>query len=265
MLTLVPLGGLCNRLRVVLSALQLATQTNGGITIEWASNKECQAFFNELFLPIDTGRLHINKCHWWAKPARKRNAMWPAILRTILGYTLQRESYVPLSEEDLFYILGKKSKTYISTGSQLIPYTRAAITRIVPQPDIQRTIDRIISHYSRTMIGVHIRQTDNIKAQQKSTLNAFRKAIDNEITKNLNVKFFLATDSYSVKKQLLQEYPDRFITQQAQLRRDTLEGMKQATVDLFCLAATQRIIGSYWSSFTDTAAEIGNIPLKIAE
>ena len=60
-------------------------------------------------------------------------------------------------------------------------------------------------------------------------------------------------------------YPDRIITQRTQVRRDTLDGMREAVVDLWCLAATQRIIGSYWSSFTDTAAELRQIPLEIVQ
>ena len=63
----------------------------------------------------------------------------------------------------------------------------------------------------------------------------------------------------------MQEYPDRIITQRTQVRRDTLDGMREAVVDLWCLAATQRIIGSYWSSFTDTAAELRQIPLEIVQ
>ena len=38
----------------------------------------------------------------------------------------------------------------------------------------------------------------------------------------------------------------------------------EAVVDLFCLAHTRRVIGSYWSSFSDMAAEISGIPLEIA-
>ena len=40
--------------------------------------------------------------------------------------------------------------------------------------------------------------------------------------------------------------------------------MQAAVVDLFVLSKTRRLIGSYWSSFTDTAAELGNLPLTIA-
>ena len=40
--------------------------------------------------------------------------------------------------------------------------------------------------------------------------------------------------------------------------------MQDALIDLWCLAASRKIIGSYWSSFTDTAADMGGIEKVIA-
>jgi hypothetical protein len=40
--------------------------------------------------------------------------------------------------------------------------------------------------------------------------------------------------------------------------------MYDALLDLFCLAACKKIIGSYCSSFTDTAASLGGIEKLIA-
>jgi len=264
MLTLVPLGGLCNRLRIVFSAIQAASQTNGGICVEWAANSECHAHFSELFLPVSTGSLRITDRHWWATPSRKRNAYWPCLVRAAMGYRLQRESYVPESADELSSILQSKHKCFISSSSQLCSYSRPCIDRLVPQPDIQHNIDRITAKYVKKTVGVHIRRTDNAAAIAHSPLEAFRRALDNEIRQDFNVRFFLATDDETVKTSLQQEYPDRIIAQHTSVRRDTLQGMKEAVTDLFCLAATRKIIGSYWSSFTDTAAELGNIPLSIA-
>lgn len=265
MLTLVPLGGLCNRLRVLFSAVQTSSQASGGIIVEWGANSDCQARFDQLFLPINSGSLRIVPRHWWATPARKRNALWPLFVRAAMGYRLQRESYVPQSPQELQQIISCKKRVYISSGSQLCQYSRACIDRLVPQDDIQKTISRLTARFSKRTVGVHIRRTDNALSIAHSPIEAFRRALDNEIRQNFNVRFFLATDDESVKKRLIQEYPDRIITQRTTAGRDTLQGMKEAVADLFCLAATQRLIGSYWSSFTDTAAEIGNIPLTIAE
>lgn len=264
MLTLVPLGGLCNRLRVVLSAIQSASQTNGGICIEWKANSECHAHFSQLFLPVNTGNLRITDCRWWARPARRRNAYWPHVVRYAMGYRLQREGYVTKNLDELCAILQSRRKCFISSGSQLCPYSRSCIEHLAPQPDIQHAIDRLAAKFAKNTVGVHIRRTDNTAAITHSPLDAFRRALDNEIRQDFNVRFFLATDDEKVKTQIQQEYPDRIIAQHTDVRRDTLQGMKEAVIDLFCLAATRKIIGSYWSSFTDTAAELGGISLVIA-
>ena len=50
-----------------------------------------------------------------------------------------------------------------------------------------------------------------------------------------------------------------------ELRRNTLDGMQAAVIDLFCLANTNRIYGSYWSSFSEIAAQIKKAELVIVQ
>ena len=47
--------------------------------------------------------------------------------------------------------------------------------------------------------------------------------------------------------------------------RNSLEGMKFAVVDLFCLSKTKKIIGSVGSSYSQIAAEIGGIEVEYAK
>jgi hypothetical protein len=44
-----------------------------------------------------------------------------------------------------------------------------------------------------------------------------------------------------------------------QADRDSADGVVQAAVELYALSRTQRVYGSYWSSFSHTAAHIGGI------
>ena len=61
-------------------------------------------------------------------------------------------------------------------------------------------------------------------------------------------------------------FPGRIVAQPVQsVRRDTLAGMQDAVVDLFCLSRTRKLLGSYWSSFSDMAAELSGIPLQIVK
>ncbi len=47
------------------------------------------------------------------------------------------------------------------------------------------------------------------------------------------------------------------------ISRNSEDGIIQAACELFALANTQKIIGSYWSSFGEIAARLGNIDIEI--
>ena len=68
-----------------------------------------------------------------------------------------------------------------------------------------------------------------------------------------------------VKESLKSKYPNRIITLLDDTDRNSLEGMKFAVVDLFCLSKTRKIIGSVASSYSQIAAEIGGIEIEYAK
>ena len=68
-----------------------------------------------------------------------------------------------------------------------------------------------------------------------------------------------------VKESLKSKYPDRIITLMDDTDRNSLEGMKFAVLDLFCLSKTNKIIGSVGSSYSQIAAEIGGIEVEYAK
>lgn len=68
-----------------------------------------------------------------------------------------------------------------------------------------------------------------------------------------------------VKESLKSKYPNRIITLMDDTDRNSLEGMKFAMVDLFCLSKTRKIIGSVASSYSQIAAEIGGIEIEYAK
>lgn len=76
-------------------------------------------------------------------------------------------------------------------------------------------------------------------------------------------RFFLATDDAGVMRELTGRFGDKIICGDDNVSRDTLRGMMHATADLWALASTSRILGSFYSSFTDLAAVLGDIPLRI--
>lgn len=131
-----------------------------------------------------------------------------------------------------------------------------------PTEQVSNIVCNIIQEFNNhKIIGLHIRRTDNIIAIQHSPLYLFKNVIDEEIKKNNDIKFYLATDSESVKQEIKNIYGNRIITSSQQASRKTESGIIDALTEMLILSKCDKIYGSYWSSFSEAAALLGNIHL----
>lgn len=150
---------------------------------------------------------------------------------------------------------------YLSSCFALCDYPPALTGVLRPRPDLQARIDRLAGAFPPHIVGVHVRRTDHTAAMSRSTPEKFRRAMEEEIRRAPDVRFYLSTDDERLKRDWLAAWPRRIVAQPTAAGRDSLAGMREAVVDLWCLAATRKVLGSFHSSFSDTAAEIGGIPL----
>lgn len=116
------------------------------------------------------------------------------------------------------------------------------------------------------MVGVHIRGTGNAESISRSPTEMFERAIKTEIEKNPNAQFYLATDPAEEQQRLISIFGTRIIVNASKtLSRKTQQGMVDALVDLICLSRSAKIFGSYWSSFSETAAALGKTELIVLQ
>ena len=132
-----------------------------------------------------------------------------------------------------------------------------------PQEDIQRRIDEITKDWDGDVIGLHVRRTDNVLAIQNSPIERYYQIIEKEVELDSKVRFYLATDSEEVKHDLTSRFGKRIIAIPLCLKRSSLQGMKDAVVDLYCLASTSRIYGSSASTYSMLAGKIYGIPVIV--
>ena len=79
--------------------------------------------------------------------------------------------------------------------------------------------------------------------------------IQKRIQEDPDVRFFLATDSEAEEEQLIRQFGNKILVQKGKdLSRNSTTGIQNALVDLLCLSYCDEIWGSYWSSFSETAA-----------
>lgn len=263
-LTLVPQGGLCNRLRAILSALSLVEEQrlDADIRVGWSADSECAARFDQLFLPLDSPHLQIASRRWYDRPITRQNLHWPALVRR--GKYAAQFSNTPPAVDLLQRLLQPGcGPVYVSTGIAFCDYSPRYIRSLRLQAHLQHEVERLSNAFDAHTIGVHIRRTDHTTAIAESPDHLFEEALHDAINADPDARFFIATDDTALKTRLAARFPGRITSQDCRGTRSDLRGMEEAVVDLWTLARCSRIIGSYWSSFSDTAAELGGIPLTV--
>ena len=131
-----------------------------------------------------------------------------------------------------------------------------------PAPQIVHHITELKQRFAPNTVGIHFRGTDwrhthEITPPIKKIIARMRA----EVELDPEVNFFLASDGDEDERKIMDVFGDRLIMNTHSAERRTLRGQQDAVVDLFGLAATSRIIGFNYSSFTMLAALIGNKPI----
>lgn len=258
-ITLVPTAGLCNRMNAILCAIVSYEQYKIPTEIYWEKTNDCYAEFSDLFKPLnhpDIKIMPLNKLY--LKPGSKKNLFLPSLLRKFMfdaSYDGTKIANKKLSET-----CNNKNNIYITSYNLFtpIPPIKFKVAQYFrPTNEIKGIIDDIIqNHFSTNAVGVHIRRTDNISAINNSPIENFIQIMDTEISTNPNTIFYLATDSQLTKKELVKRYGKRIVSLAGVLNRNSIEGMKNAVIDLYCLGNTKKIIGSHSSTYSIMASKL---------
>ena len=160
----------------------------------------------------------------------------------------------------------RQGDVYMASYTAFQEYSYDLLRKLfVPQPEIQQTIDRRCARFTARTIGVHIRRTDNTASIQQSPIELFYTAIDRELDAHPELSIYLATDSETVKQELKDRYGNRLFCAQKEADRSSTAGIQDGVADMYTLARTHKIFGSFQSSFSELASQLGNVPLEIVK
>ena len=255
-LTIAPIGGLANRMRAILSAWTLATELKLQLHVVWLRNAELNCPYNKLFNPLPSGiYLHettgIDK--WIYHVPRKKNLYIP----TVFQHYKFRETFFDKQLQNLLdtpeFIRDKvkKGNVFIASGLGFYPTDDTLFSSFfIPTKDILQEVGRRSADF-RHVIGLHIRRTDNQQSIKGSPLSLFTEKMTAEIAIDSSVRFYLATDEESVKSNLQAAFPGRILYSPLCAERNSVEGMREAVIEMFTLVRTRCFYGSYYSSFSD--------------
>ena len=273
MIIVEPMGGLANRMRVIASAIALSQSLKAKLTVVWNENDELKCpyslLFNESgsFVVSQKKKLynHLKTSH---QPSLRESTLvkWRNKLVDI-DYCIQdADVYQLITQGQLnLYEAAQQYKTvYIQTCHEFGNNTYA-YRYFEPIAAISEKITKIICQYTEATIGIHIRRTDHENAKQYSPTYMFIDRMRQALTTRKDTSFFLCTDDPEVERLMVMEFGSKIYVHKKDYSRLSVSGMQDAVVDLFCLSKTGKILGSYWSSFSEVAAKLNNIPLEVVK
>lgn len=284
-----PMGGLANRMRAMASGLSLARDVskllNGGKPYQilpqfvWLKNRELNAEFTDIFRMPDilVDRLEYPsrlKYDFLYNIPRKRNLYITALTCRRFGVSLydRDKSYRDRfkdndGEKELLSLIAgsiNHGKSCLLRGCTVFyPFDEDFYRSLFhPTEEITTLVEERLNILGKHSVGIHIRRSDNVESISNSPDEMFVAKIKEILSSEANTRFYLASDSETVKTRFKKIFGDHIVTGTKKADRNSVDGIKEAAIELFTLAGTDRIYGSYYSSFSEAAALIGKRPYK---
>lgn len=277
-ITLVPRGGLANRMRAVASAVALAHAAGAHLEVVWMATSDLCALFSDLFLtdglPFTLTEYSGRKFSYL--PHRAKYLFLPTLLQRLrYSNTLRDESaadnplLISYSRErvDDYFRRHACGQVYIDTCYQFYDFDPHCYSELFrPSAEVEKRVHELLSDDSEGYIaptGIHIRRTDHVKSIANSPLELFEKEIAERLESDPRQIFYLATDDDATKERLTNMFPGRILTSCFTASRASRSGMIEGAAEMFVLSRCSGIIGSFNSSFSKAASMIGDISLEI--
>jgi len=219
-----PKNGLCNKLRVVFSYLQIAREANKKLIVLWNDKDDksrdiggaCPGFFLDYFEPIkDVEFIESNR-----------------------GYEDSDIDY----KGCWYHESCNPQKVFIYQELRLLPYLR-------------KKVEENIKYLDNNYIAVHVRRTDfMISVAQHFNVYMKDEEYFNFIDKHLKSRFlYIATDNLQTQELFYEKYSNHIkvinlITNRPNLKRQT--SLEDAIVDLYMCINSEEFLGTKESTFS---------------
>lgn len=274
-------------MRTIDSVLSLCRKYKRELTIVWNVDTYLNCLFEDLFETLASEHIRIiniraNSPFVW----KGRILKLPKLGKKIIGIKSERrisndslfdlyqsKNYLGRVElvsevDDLFYskvspvvtpLFETNDHVYIESCYRMYPHENY-YSSFKPVTGIQDKIDRMVVQFKNT-VGLHIRRSDHTTSKEFSTTEKFVNIIQDELKHDSSTSFFVCTDSAETLHELISLFGDKILFNEIKnYDRNNSGAIKDAVLDVYCLAKTKKIYGSYFSSFSQVAADIGKVP-----
>jgi hypothetical protein len=246
-----PLEGLCNRMRTLDSAIAFSQKIQRPLKVIWRMDTRLHCPLSDLFEYTEAFGQVVEHTYL-GQFARLRRRARIALIQVTKGvYISQKKMDDFLAQQRSFEELKRFQTVYISTWDHFYP-SNSLRRNFVPISPLLSEINTITK--------------DNGPSVERSPLWRFIELMEAEILLDPQVRFFLATDSPQDEALLQERFPDRIVSHpKTSLDRADPRAIQDAVIDLYCLANCRKLIGSYWSSFSDLAWKLRDIDKVIVD
>jgi hypothetical protein len=273
MITLVPEGGLGNRLKAICSTISYCKQKQQALRIIWFNSWGLRCDYDKLFTlapGVDFIEIHNAKPLDWLMRdnPRKKNFWIPALFEHVLfnkciywykNSFKPANIYPPYSDE-----LEKYARVFIVQCGAYWQFAEGSEQYIQPTPLVRQLVAEKKKKFAPNTIGIHIRRTDNVHNIRYSPTKLFMARMIEEVNKDHDVKFYLASDSLNEKAFLIECFGDRIITSLHGMTRETEDGIVEAFAEMLVLGSCRKIYAGL-STFAEMAAFFGKTECVILE
>lgn len=244
-----PTGGLCNRLRVLASAIGYCEMTGRELLVTWPLTKRPRRW------PLR----RVNPAHRFG--ARVTD-LWIPCFRIATDMEWQamrsdsRSEPAGLPPDPERTATFQFLETYYAFFEILPNCPSYYIARLQLVPHLRRRFDALRNRLlnGEPNIGVHVRTIGaHHKTAEASPLGWFVDRMAEIANQQPGVRFFVSCDSRTASRELRRRFGPRVSEQTRPTGYNTRRGIQKGLIDLLLLAECDHILGSYWSSFSELA------------
>lgn len=277
-------AGMANRLRLLASAKIMAALTGRQLVVDWPilENEMPGAwkdFFQNPIVTFEDSMLAKQGCRLESITSAESDSVIKNLGNQNYNDARKVLNVLPQLQEPIVYFA---SSLNFQPDEQFMPASEYVTKRSLWYKNLDPIpwINDSINAFKKThkfddyyMIGIHYRgwqmgapdvrdagAPDQSNKYVAEFITKMRAALAKPLsdTNNKPVAFYLSTDNEKAKQDIMAvpEFKDRVFARSEKADRSTIKGQQSDMVDFFLLGATNYIIGTYQSSFSDEAAHL---------
>ena len=271
-LTLVPVGGLTDRLKVIASGISMAIDAKREMEIIWFSNERlyCPSYRLFTLAPV------IKEAGISIREATAKDWFFNDRPHTDNGYLSypfvffrydrcispgEIESVSKTAPEHLKHYFRGRERLLLASATSFGDYSRM-FRDLETTVEVKNAFRSNLSGWTDNVVGVHLDANHQQDRQNHSPIELFIKRMQAMIENDPSVSFFIASDMVEERERLSVIFSGRILMPHTLSSMDAPKGCVNAFGELLALAQTKHILSTKGGSFAQVASLIGDVPLE---